>query len=93
VVRRQLSQRVFLRPDVESNLPPFLAPWRGLLWLTLLHIDLDAQSRQPEIRRLISSAQASVTDALDGSNDTHNGRVVDVEAPGNTSQTFAVDAV
>jgi hypothetical protein len=27
-----------------------------------------------------------VTDALDGSNDTHSGRVVDVETPGNASQ-------
>jgi hypothetical protein len=32
----------------------------------------------------ILSAQASVTEALDGSYDTHNCRVVDVEAPGDT---------
>jgi hypothetical protein len=32
-----------------------------------------------------------VTGTLDGSHNTHNGRVVDVKAPGNTSQTFTVD--
>jgi hypothetical protein len=37
----------------------------------------------------ILSAQASVTEALDGSNDTHNGRVVDVEAPGDTGDVRA----
>jgi hypothetical protein len=50
---------------------------------------------RPAVRLLrseISSAQASLTDALDVSNDTHNGRVVGVEASGNrASQTFPVD--
>jgi hypothetical protein len=55
-----------------------------------LDIDLDLQSRLAEIRNLISSG-ATVIGTLGRSHDAHNCRVIDVEAPGNTSQTFPVD--
>jgi hypothetical protein len=54
--------------NIETNLPPFLTPWRGLLWLTQLDIDLDVQSRLPEIRNPVSSG-ATATGTLDGSDD------------------------
>jgi hypothetical protein len=53
--------------------PPFLTrlagAFCGLYWWTF---DLGVQSRQPEIRRLISSAQATVTGTLDDSDHTRN---------------------
>jgi hypothetical protein len=51
----------------------------------------DAQSKLPEVRRLISSVRASVTGTLGGSHKAHNYGVVDVEAPGNTGQTFPLN--
>ena len=58
-----------------------------------LDIELDVRSRQPEIRAFdIIRSGAMVTGTLDGSHDAHNCRVIDVETPGNASQTFAVDA-
>ena len=76
--------------DVEMERPPSLTPLRRLLWLALLDIDLGMQTRIAEVRRLISSAQATVTSTLGGDN-AHDCRVLDIEAIGDIGDAFAMD--